>query len=115
MSFWSIASGRLAAGCEKRFRSTGWQHVRSATTLECRTHNVSAGCAVGSHVDRDRPVDCVQPCTMVGHFLDELSPVDQADAVRKIMDMAEMVKPIGLYLAFLFQGEATAHGDPVVT
>ena len=52
---------------------------------------------------------------MVGHFLDELSPVDQADAVRKIMDMAEMVKPIGLYLAFLFQGEATAHGDPVAT
>ena len=39
---------------------------------------------------------------MVGHFLDELLPVDQAVGVREIMDHAGTVKPI--FLALLSQG-----------
>ena len=51
-------------------------------------------CAVSSCVDRDRLAFCPQACTMIGHFLDELLPVDQAVVVKKIMDKAGMVKPI---------------------
>ena len=54
-------------------------------------------CAVSSCDDRDRLAFCPRACTMVGHFLDELLPVDQAVVVKKIMDKAGMVKPIDVY------------------
>ena len=103
----------IAAGCVRRFGSVHGNVWRSASTILARIRGASAGCAVSSYVDRDRPVFCLRTFAMVGHLLDELSLVDQADVVKGIMEKARMVKLIDLFLAFHSRDEAAACGDPV--
>ena len=68
---------------------------------------------MSSCVDRDRLVFCLRACTMVGQFLDELLPVDQAVVVKGVVDKAGIVKPTCLFLAFHSRDEAAVYGDLV--
>ena len=63
------------------------------------THHTTHQTTDRSCVDRDRLVFGLRASTMVGHFLDELLPVDQAVVVKGITDKAGMVKPIDLLLS----------------
>ena len=104
MKFWSTASGDRSGMCKEV--SELCVATRGGAPRRW-IHSASAGYAVSYCGDRDHLVFCFRACTMIGHFLDELLPVDQAVVVKGIMDKAGMVKPIDIFLAFLARDEAS--------